>query len=173
MAGAVSAAQPGLSGGDKKFFNEAAGGGVMEVQLGQIAQQKAQSQEVKDFGTRMVNDHGEANEELKQLARQKNQKLPGRLESKQMKLVDKLSKLSGADFDKEYMEVMVKDHARDVSDFRNVGTKAKDPDLNAWAGKTLAVLEDHLKQARNVAQKLGVDVNKAEQEGTQEAHKTR
>src|SRR4051794_17400524 len=76
------AADKGPSGADKKFFNEAASGGMMEVQLGQLARDKGQTQDVKDFGSRMVTDHTKANDELKQLAQQKNWPMPTKLERK-------------------------------------------------------------------------------------------
>lgn len=161
MALPLFAADKGLSGADKKFFKEAASGGMMEVQLGQLAKDKAQSQEVKDFGARMVADHGKANDELKQLAQQKKWTMPAKLEHKHKSMIDKAQKTSGPEFDKKYMEGMVKDHAKDVEDFRKATEKVKDPELKAWAQKTLPVLEQHLQSAKDIAGKLGVDVEKA------------
>lgn len=122
----------------------------MEVELGQLAQQKAQAVSVKDFGTRMVTDHSKANDELKALAAQKNLQYPTELEHKQRSMVDKLAKLSGSDFDKKYMKMMVKDHTKDVKEFHKAVKKVKDADLNAWAAKTLPTLEQHLQQAKDV-----------------------
>ncbi|BCS52709.1 DUF4142 domain-containing protein [Geobacter sp. SVR] len=150
-----------MAAADKKFIKEAASGGMLEVQLGEIAQTKAQSQQVKDFGSKMVTDHGKANDELKQLAQQKQIDLPSRLESKHKSMLDKLQKLSGADFDKQYMKMMVKDHVKDVKDFKDATQKVKDPDLKAWAGKTLPVLEQHLQLARDTAAKVGAETGKA------------
>jgi putative membrane protein len=145
----VFAAQA-ISSGDQKFFKEAASGGMMEVELGQMAQQKAQATSVKDFGTRMVTDHSKANDELKALAQQKNLQIPTELDHKNRSMVDKLSKLSGPDFDKKYMKMMVKDHEKDVKEFQKATKKVKDADLNAWAAKTLPTLEQHLQQAKEV-----------------------
>lgn len=150
------AAQGTLPRGDMKFASEAATGGLMEVQLGQLAQQNADSADVKQFGQRMVTDHGKANDELKALAQQKNLTLPTELKGKHKSEQEKLSKTSGANFDRMYMGLMVKDHVKDVADFRKAATKVKDPDLNAWSAKTLPVLEQHLQQAREIAQKLGI-----------------
>lgn len=161
MALPLFAADKGLGGADKKFFKEAASGGMMEVQLGQLAKDKAQSQEVKDFGGRMVADHGKANDELKQLAQQKKWTMPTKLEHKHKSMIDKVQKTSGPDFDKKYMEGMVKDHVKDIEDFRKATEKVKDPELKAWAQKTLPVLEQHLQSAKGIAGKLGVDVEKA------------
>lgn len=149
-----------LARGDQKFFTEAANGGMMEVQLGQMAQKQAQSQDVKSFGERMVTDHTKANDELKTLAQQKDLAMPSAMEHKMKKAMDKLSGMSGADFDRKYMEMMVKDHTKDVADFRKAAKNVKDADLNAWAKKTLPTLEDHLKQAKETAQKLGLKTKK-------------
>lgn len=159
------------SGKDREFATKAALGGLMEVQLGKLAQEKAQTPEVKNFGQRMVEDHGKANDELKQLASKKNLRLPTALDEKHQKKVDKLQKASGADFDQGYMREMVKDHSKDVAQFRKASTEVKDPDLRAWAEKTLPVLEEHLRLAKETAQKAGVEVSKAEEEGRQEAEK--
>lgn len=151
------AADKGLGGEDKKFFKEAASGGMMEVQLGQLASDKAQSQDVKNFGSRMVTDHGKANDELKQLAQQKKWTLPKKLEPKHKSMVEKMQKVSGSEFDKQYMKGMVMDHAKDVEDFRKAAQKVKDPELKAWAEKTLPVLEQHHQMAKETARKVGVD----------------
>ncbi|MBT1071405.1 DUF4142 domain-containing protein [Pelotalea chapellei] len=155
------AADKGPSGADKKFFMEAASGGMMEVQLGQLARDKGQTQDVKDFGSRMVTDHTKANDELKQLAQQKNWTMPTKLERKHKSMMDKMQKASGPEFDKQYMKGMVKDHTKDIEDFRKATEKVKDPDLKAWAQKTLPVLEQHLQLAKDTAGKVGADVGKA------------
>jgi putative membrane protein len=139
-----------VSSGDQKFFMEAASGGMLEVELGQMAQQKAQAVSVKDFGTRMVTDHGKANDELKALAQKKNLQMPTQLEHKHRSMIEKLAKLSGPAFDKKYLKMMVKDHEKDVKEFQKATKKVKDADLNAWAAKTLPTLEQHLQQAKEV-----------------------
>ena len=164
-------AQKSLSGEDMKFLKKAASGGMMEVQMGQIAQEKGQSQDVKDFGSRMVTDHGKANDELKAVAQQKGVTLPTEMDKKHRSMVDKMKKMSKGDFDKHYMREMVKDHVKDVEKFRMANQMVKDPDLQGWATKTLPVLEQHLQQAKQIGQKLGVDVDKAENEGRKEAQK--
>lgn len=158
VVGAALAADKGLSMGDKSFLKDAASGGMMEVQLGQVAQGKAGSQDVKNFASRMVTDHGKAGEELKTFAATKNAALPDKLEHKHKTTIEKLSKLSGSEFDKKYMEAMVKDHEKDVADFKKAVKKVKDPELNAWVVKTLPVLEQHLQMAKETAQKVGAKV---------------
>jgi putative membrane protein len=149
-------AEQGMARADKKFVVEAASGGMMEVHLGQVAKTNAQSPEVKSFGERMVTDHSKANDELKALAQLKGLTLPADMEKKHKADIEKLSKVTGANFDRMYMEMMVKDHVKDVAQFRKESQKAKDPDLKAWAGKALPVLEQHLQLAKETAQKLGI-----------------
>ena len=152
------AAEKGLAKADKAFVRSAAGGGLMDVEMGQLAATRAASQDVKDFGNMMVPDHGKANDELKTLAATKEVKLPAKLGVKQKGKVDKFSKLSGDEFDKKYMEQMVKDHVRDVAKFKKASNTVKDPEVNAWASKTLSTLEQHLQKAKEVAQKVGAKV---------------
>lgn len=149
------AAEKGLAKADKTFIMDAASGGMMEVQLGQLAAKNASAQEVKDFGQRMVTDHSKANDELKSLAGTKNVQLPTDLKGKHKGMVDKLSSVTGDSFDKQYMKMMVSDHVKDVAKFKKAAKNAKDPDLKGWAANTLPVLEQHLQQAKDVAQKIG------------------
>jgi putative membrane protein len=137
-----------------KFMKEAAQGGLAEVQLGQLAAQKADSADVKAFGQRMVDDHSKANDELKQLASDKGVTLPTRIPSKEQKLMGRLQGLSGPAFDKAYMEAMVKDHEHDVNAFRAASQNGPDTDVKAWAAKTLPTLQEHLQMARQTAQKV-------------------
>ncbi|HBG06952.1 MAG: DUF305 domain-containing protein [Geobacteraceae bacterium GWC2_58_44] len=158
MAVPALAAEKGLARADKAFVKSAAGGGMMEVQMGELATKNAASQEVKDFGQRMVTDHGKANDELKTIAAAKDVKLPTELKGKQKEKVDKFSKLTGAEFDKKYMQAMVKDHVKDIAKFNKAIKNVKDPEINAWATKTLPTLEQHLQQAKELAQKVGAEV---------------
>lgn len=142
-----------LSGDDRSFMTEAATGGMAEVELGRLAAEKGQSADVKKFGQRMVDDHSKANDELKQLASRKGVTLPTDLNSEQKSEKDKLSKLSGAAFDKEYMSAMVEDHDKDVKAFQDEAKDAKDADLKAFVNKTLSVIEEHQKMAKDIKDK--------------------
>jgi len=136
-----------LAGTEQAFLKEAATGGLMEVELGRLATEKASSAEVKQFGQRMVEDHGKANQQLSTIAQQKNVQVPTELTGKAKADYDRLSKLSGEQFDRAYMQMMVRDHRKDVGDFRKQSTSAKDPDLKSFASQTLPTLEEHLKLA--------------------------
>lgn len=139
-----------LSDADHKFVMEAAEGGQMEVELGQLALQKASSEAVKQFGQRMATDHAKAGQELAQLAAGKGVELPKQPARKTQMEKDRLSKARGAAFDREYVKMMVKDHEKDVAAFKRESQQAKDPDLKAWVTKTLPTLEDHLKLVKQI-----------------------
>jgi putative membrane protein len=140
---------------DTAFAKEAAVGGMAEVELGNLAKSNGSSPDVKQFGERMATDHGKANDELKQWAQQKNVTLPTTLDAKHKATRDRLSKLQGEAFDKAYMHEMVTDHQKDVAAFKRESTSGKDPDLKAWASKTLPTLQDHLKLSQDTASKVG------------------
>ena len=109
----------------------------------------------QQFGQRMVDDHSKAGNELKSLAAQKNVTLPTALDQQHQADVDKLSKLSGAAFDREYMSMMVKDHQEDVAEFERQAANGADPDVKSWASRTLPTLREHLKMAQETAGKVG------------------
>ncbi|HYE56117.1 MAG TPA: DUF4142 domain-containing protein [Chitinophagaceae bacterium] len=135
------------------FMVEAASSGMMEVELGQMAQRNAASQQVKDFGSMMVTDHSKANEELKAIASAKNVTLPPMPEGKHRDHMTELGKMSGSEFDKEYMNMMVKDHAEDIAKFERAAN-SNDADVKAFANKTLPVLRAHHEKAKGIQQQL-------------------
>lgn len=148
---ASTQAQPTLSSSDKKFIEEAGKGGLAEVEFGQLAAQKAQSPDVKQFGLKMVADHSKTNDKLKQIASEKNVNLPTALEGSEKREYDKLQKLSGAKFDDEYMKTMVSDHKKDVKAFQKEATSAKDADVKSFAESALPTIEKHLEMAQPTA----------------------
>lgn len=143
-----------LSKDDQDFAMKAAQGNMAEVSGGTMASTKGTSADVKNFGNRMVNDHGKALDELKQLAQTKGITLPTDVSDEQKAEADKLSKLSGKDFDKAYADGMVKDHEKDVAEFDKASKTAQDPDLKAWAAKVLPIIQDHLKMAKDMKSKV-------------------
>jgi len=146
-----------VAASDRAFAREAAVGSMAEVDLGNLAKEKASSSDVKAFADRMVTDHSKANDELKQWALTNNVTLPTALDAKHKATHARLEKLSGAAFDKAYMRDMLSDHKTDVAKFKTESKSAKNGDLKDWAGKTLPTLEDHLKQAQDTASKVGVN----------------
>ena len=142
-------------GMDQTFVKKAAEGGMAEVDLGNVAKQNGSNDAVKQFGDHMVTDHGKANDELKSLAQQKNWTLPSEPKAADKSKKDRLSKMNGADFDKAYMRDMVMDHQKDVKEFQKCASSCSDPDLKAWAAKTVPTLQDHLKMAKDAAKEVG------------------
>lgn len=143
----------GTASSDAMFVKKAARGGLAEVELGQLAVQKASSEEVKKFGQRMVDDHGKANEQLKQVAAQEHIELPTEPGAQEKATKARLEKLSGEQFDKAYMSDMVKDHQKDVAEFARESKIAKDPAVKSFAQQTLPTLREHLKEAEKIAPK--------------------
>jgi putative membrane protein len=136
------------------FIMKAAKGGMMEVQAGQMAQTNAASQDVKNFGGRMVTDHTKANDELKAIAAAKNVTIPAVLEGDHRAHLDDLGKKSGNEFDRAYMNMMVDDHDEDVALFEKVANNSKDADIKAFAAKTLPVLREHQQMAKDINAKV-------------------
>jgi putative membrane protein len=136
--------------GAEKFIKEAATGGMAEVQLGSLAEQKASRDDVKAFGKRMVTDHTKVNDDLKSLASQKNVTVPSDLDAKHKAVYDRLSKLSGTQFDRAYVDEMLKDHREDVAAFKREA-RSSDPDVKDFASRTLPTLQDHLSHVETLA----------------------
>jgi putative membrane protein len=136
------------STGDTHFAKEAAQGGMAEVKLGQLAQDKGLSDSVKSFGKRMVNDHSKAGDKLKDVASQENITLPTDIAAKDQGTYDRLSKLNGAAFDRAYAKNMVKDHEADISAFQKEANDGKVDSLKTFASDTLPTFQDHLKEAK-------------------------
>lgn len=144
-----------LSNPDATFANKAAQGGMAEVQLGQLATQKASNPDVKAFGQRMVDDHSKANDEFKGIVSRKGVTLPTGLDAKDQATYDRLSKLEGAAFDRAYMADMVKDHRADIAEFEKEANSGSDPDIKGFAAKTLPTLKHHLEMAESAQAKVG------------------
>ncbi len=152
--GASGGTMSSMTNEDKEFVSKAGMGGLAEVQMGNLALQKATNADVKAFAQRMVTDHSKANAELAQLATAKGLALATELGGEHKNAFDHLNSLSGAEFDKAYMKHMVEDHEKDVAEFDKASTSATDADVKGWAGKTLPTLKEHLEQAKSTASKV-------------------
>jgi putative membrane protein len=141
-------ASAALSSADRDFVQKAASGGMAEVQTAQLAQQRASSQQVKQFADRMIADHTQANTELQQIAEQENVTLPPQPTGKDAAAAKKLSGLNGAAFDKAYAQDELSDHQQDVALFRKEASSGQDPALKSFAQKTLPILQQHLQMAQ-------------------------
>ena len=143
-----------LPSGEERFMKEAASGGLMEVQLGKVAAEKGSHQRVKDFGKRMQADHSKANDQLKKIAAKKGVDLPTEPSGEHKSTMDKLTKLSGVEFDREYMDAMVDDHKEDIEKFQTQADKGKDPDVKKFASDNLPVLKKHLELAQSTQKQV-------------------
>lgn len=144
---------------DQAFAKDAAAGGIAEVKLGQLAQDRGSNQMVKSFGERMVVEHSSANDKLKEAASKANVALPEEMSSKDQALYSRLSKLNGAEFDREYAKAMVEDHTKDVSEFRKEAKSGKDPNIKMFAEQTLPTLEEHLNQAKEMERSVSASAS--------------
>ncbi len=137
------------SAADTKFAKEAAAGGMAEVKLGQLAAEKGSSDFVKQFGQKMVDDHGKANDDLKSVAEKENITLPTEMMPKEQALYDRLSKMSGSDFDAAYTKAMTTDHKKDVADFQKEANGGQNASLKDFATRTLPTLQQHLQMIQS------------------------
>jgi len=135
---------------DSKFVKDAAIGGMTEVSLGKLAQEKASSDAVKQFGQKMIDDHSKAGEKLKEAATKASINVPDSIDSKHQARIDKLSKLSGADFDKAYLKDQLKDHQEDVRAFEREAQNGSEPAVKEFAAKTLPTLQEHLSMVKDL-----------------------
>lgn len=139
---------------DRSFWTDAAQIGTAEVALGTLGSQKAQNEKVKQFAEQVVKDHSTVNDELKSIASGKSVSLPTDVSTKQKAAYDKLNGLSGADFDREFIKVMVKDHQSAVKLFEKQSRNETDADAKAFAAKHLPTLQGHLQTAQSISSEL-------------------
>lgn len=144
-----------VTGGDLALMDAAATGGMAEIELGRLAEKRAEKSEVKAFGEKMVADHSKAGKQLEALAEQKHVELPAKLKRAQKETLAKLSKLSGSAFDRAYVATMVMVHKKDVVAFKAEAKSGTDADVKAFAAATLPTLEEHLRIINALAAKMG------------------
>ncbi len=154
---------------DEAFMKKAAQGGLAEVTLGNLAEQNASNDAVKQFGSRMVTDHSKANDQLRKIADEKGITLPSHMDAKDKQTSKLLESKKGPAFDKAYTRDMVKDHEADIAEFRKEAENGKDPAVKAWAQQTLPTLEQHLSMAKQVSAEVGVE-NTSKSAGAMSSH---
>jgi len=136
------------------FLVKAADGGLTEVRLGELAQQKATSKMVKDYGAMLIHDHSAANDKVKALAAQRNVTLPDGPGNEHQEAIDKLSKRTGKDFDKTFMDAMQRDHEKDIDMFKDASNKVNDADVKSFVDNRLPTLQMHLDSANAIRKML-------------------
>jgi len=135
---------------DQAFLNEAIQGDLAEVNMGKLAQEKGQSEAAKQFGQMLEQDHGQHLQKAKDSAQQMGVTPPTEPNPKQKKMYDQLSKMSGAQFDKEFAQHMIKDHKEDIGKYEKEA-KSKGP-LAQFAQETIPTLQKHLQTAERLAE---------------------
>ena len=144
-----------VSAADRKFVHATAGDNLIDIELGQLAAEKAASATVKQFGRRMVTERTAIHESLKKLAEDKGIAVPVARDPRRLAQIERLSKLSGAMFDRAYMQGILRGRDRDVKEFQRQGDRLRDPDIKAWAIRALPDLQESLRQARDIASAVG------------------
>jgi len=144
---------------DTEFVMKAASDGLMEVELGGIAQINGGSARVKNFGDKMLADHSKVNNDLKALASAQSIDLPSGLIPEHQQHVTRLKALHGVDFDKAYMKMMLEDHKEDVNDFQNQAEHGSNKEIKSFAAKTLPVLTVHLDSAKAISASMNNTVS--------------
>src|SRR5258705_4131123 len=141
---------------DQAFVRKALEGGAAEIQLGQLAQQKSQSEDVKQFAQKMVEEHTQLAEQMKPIAQQLGVKEPKGPSKKDKQLIAKLEGLSGPQFDEAYIQAMVKDHKEDLKEFKDEGQAAQNQNVKQAAQQGAGVISQHLQLIQQIAQSHNV-----------------
>jgi putative membrane protein len=164
-------APTGQTFGDQAFVTKAMEGDEAEVQLGNLAEQKSQSNDVKQFAQKMVSDHSQMNDKwFKPVAKQLGVSEPKGPAKKDKKLIEKLQGLSGQQFDTEYIQAMVKDHKQDLKEFQNEAQAAQDPSVKQVAEQGAKVISQHLQLAEQIAQNHNVPIDGKSKEVSNNQH---
>jgi len=143
-----------LSASDQDFVQKAAAGGLFEVEAGKIAEKKASNAQVRQFAARMVRDHSEADNKLKQIVSADGGTVPNDLDPEHQQALQQLTSQQGPDFDRNYMQTMVKDHDTDAQAFGRAVQSLDDPKLKTFAQQTLKVIDEHDKMAHQITEKM-------------------
>jgi putative membrane protein len=157
----VSQNTTSASSSDKKFVHSALEGGNAEVKLGQLAAQKGNSEDVKQFGQKMVDDHTKLGDQMKHIAQQQGINVSDEIPAKDKALEAKLNSLSGDDFDKAYIKAMVQDHKKDLSEFKKEASSGNDTSIKDAASQGAQVISEHLQMAQQMAQKHNIQTGNA------------
>jgi putative membrane protein len=142
---------------DHMFIKESLQCNLLETRLGNLTQQKGQNSEVKQFGQRLIQDHGQAYNQIKQIAQKEGIQSTQQLDQKHQALYDQLQSKTGEEFDKEFSKLMVKGHVKEVAKFEKASRECQNEDLKTYAQQTLPTLRQHLQEAKQLARSVGID----------------
>lgn len=135
--------------GDAAFLATAAGGGLLEIELGQLAQLNSLDPVLKDLGSKLIRDHSQCHDRIKTLSGQRNISIPASLPEDRLKIKEGLQKKTGADFDREYIDWVIDDHTKTINQFEKEARSGSDKEVKAFADSTLTILHAHLDAAQN------------------------
>lgn len=144
-------AQEHVSHNDKEFIRKAAEGNNGEIQLAQMVSQRTQDQQVRAYCDKLINDHTQANQQLRQIAEAKGVEFPNGPASSAEHEMHRLEKKSGADLDRAAIDHWVKDHKKDIKEYDREAKHATDPQVKQYAISTLPTLHDHLNRAESLS----------------------
>lgn len=153
--------QSGSKMTDHQFIKKAAEDDLAEIQMAQLAQQKASDNNLKQMAQHLMNDHQQNEQQIKQVAEQQGVTLPTQPDSKDKAKYDRLSKLNGSQFDKAFIREQLRDHQKDVAMFQHASSNAKDQAVKQYAANTLPKLQQHLEMVQSSAQQLGVSTGQS------------
>lgn len=139
---------------ENDFVKEAAHGSMMEIAMGKLASEKANSDKVKEFGQLMVRDHTKASEELKEIAKSNNIEIPNSMSEDHKEKVNEFNSINNEDFDREFMSKMIEAHEKDIEKFEDAAEDNENEQIRQWAEKTLPTLKEHYKLAQNTMNSL-------------------
>ena len=167
-AAALLAAGPSYAqSADAKYLKQLAQDNIAEIELGKLAQQKAQDSQVKDFGQKMVDDHTKLLEDLQKVAQEQNVQLPTTPDAKHQKLMKKMQSLSGEKFDRQYMQAMVKDHKQAIKLLNRTEKSVKADAVKSAAQQAEPKIRDHLQMAQSVSKSEKASAGKTAKSGSQ------
>ena len=136
------------------FVSKAGAGGIMEVAMGKLAQSNGGSNDVKEYGKMLEKDHGEAGDKLKSLAAAEGISFPTTMTDEQSQHMAHLQSLTGADFDKAFIPMMIDDHTKDIAEFKKAAAGNENEKVKSFATTTLPTLETHLSKAKSIKSKM-------------------
>ncbi len=151
----IAAAQDTKSA-DKSFIKDASEGSLAEINYAKLALQKSKDTNVREFANKMIKDHEKLIADLKPFAAKYDVKPSGTAISDHAEYT-MLKMKSGTDFDRAYVEAMVKDHHKDLQDFIDEENKTSDPDLKATVAKGETVVKEHTVMIDKIAHMGGIE----------------
>ena len=152
----VDAATPAVASNDQSLLKAAAEAQEAEIALGRMASERAGSEEVKEFGSRMVADHQKVSKELRRLASKRHLRLSKTLSGEHQDKQRAFAQLSGKDFDRAYIAYVLEDHRTDIKELKRHSKRVADAEVTEWIDKAVPLMKSHFKHATAIASSFGL-----------------